>query len=600
MRFPSAHSLSTPALALLLAAPPAAVGLAAPSPAVAAPALANALPPAEQPDQAQQFGPVRIDAGGLKTTGNWSYDVNVSGGWAGHENPQRAADLSKVTDPGPPEIYPSYRYGDTTYTFSYLNPAQDYRLRLHFNEPDHNVRVGRRLFDVGINGTTVLPSYDILTAAGGTHDTAVIENLAVRSDASGTLRVTFRGVRGGAIVAGLELALSGAPAPWPVRPASQPRWIDVGTQTPAPSWSADIGTGSGSRTTYSDRRIDTSGVPPAIPQRLYQTQREGNATYRFERLTPGAAHTVRLHLAETRFRHVGERLFDVSVNGVTRLVDYDILARAGARDRAHAEEFIARADEKGVLALGLAALDQSRPPTLAGVTVTERHELFPPGRTTRVMAVGDSITAGIGFPASGGFRVPLFTAMAARGWNFTTVGPNIGPPQPPLHFLSPFISSRWAGAGGWSTNDIIGRDAKRNRSGVGIAAWIRDADPDIILLHIGTNDVIGDWDKKETLVSDYGALLDEIYTAKPTVRVLAATPLQFAANRDYPTILALGRIVEREAAERTARGQRMYAVPMQNALPDRSYYSDGVHPSRLGYQTMARVWFDALAAADES
>jgi lysophospholipase L1-like esterase len=44
----------------------------------------------------------------------------------------------------------------------------------------------------------------------------------------------------------------------------------------------------------------------------------------------------------------------------------------------------------------------------------------------------------------------------------------------------------------------------------------------------------------------------------------------------------------------------MYAVPMQNALPERRYYSDGVHPSRLGYETMAKVWLDALVAADES
>lgn len=599
MRLSPPRALSLCLALGVLAGSPAAVA-AAPAATGAMPASAGAVLPAAE---RQPFGAIRIDAGGLKTTGEWSYDVNVSGGWSGHENPQLPTDLSKVTDPGPADIYPSYRYGDTTYTFSYLNPAQNYRLRLHFNEPATWVTLGRRLFDVGVNGTTVLPSYDIVKAAGA-RDTAVIENLDVRSDATGTLKVTFRNVRGGAIVAGLELAVAGAPVGWPAPAVAQPRRFDVGERTPAPGWSANIGVGalagSTNRTTYRDRRIDTRDVTGAAPQEVYQAQREGEATYRIDGLTPGAAYTLRLHLAETRYKNPGERVFDVAINGTTRLIDYDILAHAGARDRAYVEELVARADEAGTITVATSALDRKRPPTLAGLEVTERHELFAPGRSVRVMAVGDSITAGVGYPASGGFRVPLFTAMAARGWGFETVGPNVGPPTTPLQILSPYTASRWAGAGGWSTNDIIGTTAKRNKTGAGIATWIRDADPDVLLLHIGTNDVLGDWDKEENLTADYAALLDAIYAAKPQIKVFAATPLQFAANRDYPTILALGRIVEREAAARTANGQRMYAVPMQNALPERRYYSDGVHPSRLGYETMAKVWLDALVAADES
>lgn len=599
-----------PLLALALLAPgsPAAIAVAGATPAVAVAGATPAIAVAgdtpavavAEPTGTAEADAVRIDAGGLSSSGAWSYDVNVSGGWSGHEIPQRPADLSRVTDPGPAQVYPSYRHGDSTYTFSYLNPAQPYRLRLHFNEPAHGVRVGGRLFDISVNGSVKRARYDILAATGGAHDTAVIEELTVRSDAAGTLRVGFRGIRGGAIVAGLELAAAGDLLAWPARSVTVPAPIDVGTRRAADGWSADAATGASGTGRSTGRRIDTTRAADAAPEGVYQHQREGASTYRIDGLTAWAAYTLRLHFAETRYRRVGERVFDVAVNGVTRLVDYDILARAGARDRAVVSELAVRADEAGEIRVDLSALNLRRPPTLAGIELRERHQLFTPGRTVKVLAVGDSITAGVGYPSTGGYRVPLFTAMAAKGWSFATVGPNVGPPTQPLQVVSPYTRSRWAGSGGWSMNDIIGTASKRNKTGAGIADWIRDGDPDVILLHIGTNDVMGDWDKEPTLRADYAALLDTIYTAKPDVRVLAATTLQFATNRDYPTIVALRRIVEAEAAERARRGQQLRVVPLQDALPNASYYADGVHPNRLGYETMAKVWLDALVAADES
>lgn len=566
---------------------------------------------------AQEFGAVRIDAGGLSTTGEWSYDVNVSGGYSAHETPVVPADLSHVTDPAPAGVYPSYRFGNSTYTFSYLNPAQDYRLRLHFDEPATWTRVGSRLFDVLVNDQTVLPKYDILAAAGGVHDRAVVEERTVRADATGTLRVAFRDVRGGAIVSGLELSLAGAQVPWPAQsgqgqaggqgepgrpqPADEAlSRIDVGGAAPADGWAADIGTGEETRTYVTRRPIDVSHVADPAPEAVYRSQREGDTTYRWTGLTPGAPYTMRLHLAETRFRDAGKRVFDVDVNGLTVVKDLDIIARAGARDRAYVETVQVKADATGTISMQTVAQKPQRPGTIAGIEILPGHSLFVPGRTTRVMAVGDSITAGVGSPATGGYRVPLFTAMAARGWNFTTAGANVGPPQAPLQVLNPYTQSRWAGAGGWSMNDIMAVDSKRNTSGVGIESWIKDADPDVILLHIGTNDVIGDWDTEPKLRADFTALMDRIFAAKPTVRVLAATPLQFPGARDNASIAALGRIIPEEAAARNARGQRVDVVPMQDALPDRSYYSDAVHPSRLGYETMAALWMKALIAADRS
>ncbi len=52
--------------------------------------------------------------------------------------------------------------GDTPST-----PAPPYTVRLHFIEPDEAIGAGRRVFDVAVQGKTVLPGFDVAAQAGG-------------------------------------------------------------------------------------------------------------------------------------------------------------------------------------------------------------------------------------------------------------------------------------------------------------------------------------------------------------------------------------------------------------------------------------------------
>ena len=51
------------------------------------------------------------------------------------------------------------------YRFDNL-PAGTYQVELNFAELRQNFTPGKRVFDVSINGTTVLPGYDIAAAVG--------------------------------------------------------------------------------------------------------------------------------------------------------------------------------------------------------------------------------------------------------------------------------------------------------------------------------------------------------------------------------------------------------------------------------------------------
>ena len=75
-------------------------------------------------------------------------------------------DMSGLTNPAPQSVYKTSRYGNCTYTITNLTANATYWVRLHFAESYWGA-AGSRLFNVSINGTTVLGAFDIFAAAGG-------------------------------------------------------------------------------------------------------------------------------------------------------------------------------------------------------------------------------------------------------------------------------------------------------------------------------------------------------------------------------------------------------------------------------------------------
>ena len=70
-----------------------------------------------------------------------------------------------------PELFAGYRYGREKLSYTFQVPDGKYRLNLYFMEPWYGVGggmdcTGWRLFDVSINGKTVLENVDIWKEAG--------------------------------------------------------------------------------------------------------------------------------------------------------------------------------------------------------------------------------------------------------------------------------------------------------------------------------------------------------------------------------------------------------------------------------------------------
>lgn len=133
---------------------------------------------------------------------------------------------------------------------------------------------------------------------------------------------------------------------WSDGPLSTPQAINSGGAATG-AFTADVGGSTGSSTAI----IDTSGVTGPAPQEVYRTERVGNMTYRFANLSAGTSYLVRLHFAEIDGDAVGQRSFNVAINGTQVLANYDIFAEAGAANTATVREFTAMADGSGEIVM---------------------------------------------------------------------------------------------------------------------------------------------------------------------------------------------------------------------------------------------------------
>ncbi len=126
-------------------------------------------------------------------SGNYGYDSGFTGGYA--NSTSTTIDTSGVVNPAPQYVYQTERYG---YSFSYalagLTPGGSYTVRLHFADFLYS-NAGDNSFDVSLNGTKVLPGFDIIAAAGG-KDKAVVEQFTTTADSGGTITASFAGTGG--------------------------------------------------------------------------------------------------------------------------------------------------------------------------------------------------------------------------------------------------------------------------------------------------------------------------------------------------------------------------------------------------------------------
>jgi 6,7-dimethyl-8-ribityllumazine synthase len=118
------------------------------------------------------FTPIRVNAGGWtyidSSNRTWSADTGSSR----NHNYSNNVSIANTTDPA---LYQTVRVGETTYRYSVANNT--YAVNLKFAEILFT-SAGKRVFNVVINGQTVLSNFDVVAQAGGAY-IAVDKNFSV-------------------------------------------------------------------------------------------------------------------------------------------------------------------------------------------------------------------------------------------------------------------------------------------------------------------------------------------------------------------------------------------------------------------------------------
>jgi lysophospholipase L1-like esterase len=187
----------------------------------------------------------------------------------------------------------------------------------------------------------------------------------------------------------------------------------------------------------------------------------------------------------------------------------------------------------------------------------------------RVMPLGDSITYGVGSTDGAGYRARLERRLTAAGLRVDFVGSrDAGPPD---------MDGDNEGHSGWT----ISRTARR------VDRWLAAYRPDIVLLHIGTNDVrLNGY--RNGAAKRLGVLLNRIRRDQPAALIFVA---RIAGSRQpglQRWIDAYNRNVRRMVAARND--------PLLYLVDQAAVRAPWLHPNDTGYAAMADIWFAALSA----
>ncbi|EEF58369.1 fibronectin type III domain-containing protein [Pedosphaera parvula] len=124
--------------------------------------------------------------------------------------------------------------------------------------------------------------------------------------------------------------------------------------------------------------IDTSAVTNPAPQAVYQTERWGNNIYTFSGLLPGTNYKVRLHFAEIFYTAAGIRQFNVFINGIEVLANYDIFAAAGTNYKAVIKGYTIPANGSGQIIIQYVSIAGKDNAKSSGIEVLPIDTALPP------------------------------------------------------------------------------------------------------------------------------------------------------------------------------------------------------------------------------
>jgi lysophospholipase L1-like esterase len=221
----------------------------------------------------------------------------------------------------------------------------------------------------------------------------------------------------------------------------------------------------------------------------------------------------------------------------------------------------------------------SAPPT--SVPPTSPPTSPPSGTAVRVMPLGDSITGSPGcwrallwqqLQQAGHTEVDFVGTLPAQGCGFTYDGDN-------------------EGHGGYLATNVASQNL--------LPGWLAATDPDVVLMHFGTNDV---WSNlpPATILAAFTTLVTQMRAANPAMKIMVAQilPMNPASCPECAQrVIDLNAAIPAWAAATTTTASPVTVVDQWTGFSTATDTGDGVHPNDSGNVKIANRWYPALTAA---
>jgi len=121
--------------------------------------------------------------------------------------------------------------------------------------------------------------------------------------------------------------------------------------------------------------------------------------------------------------------------------------------------------------------------------------------------------------------------------------------------------------------------------------------PNIVLLHIGTNDMYQNL-YVTTAPHRLSSMMDQIFAGCPDVVLLVALIVQSSAAATNSLIVEYNNAIKTSVIPTFASaGKHVVMVDMYNGLNSTTDFADFLHPNDLGYARMAEIWYEGLQKA---
>ncbi|PGH01982.1 hypothetical protein GX51_04914 [Blastomyces parvus] len=205
-------------------------------------------------------------------------------------------------------------------------------------------------------------------------------------------------------------------------------------------------------------------------------------------------------------------------------------------------------------------------------------------KTVKIMPLGDSITG-----SPGCWRALLWKKLQeADITNTDFVG------SEPGHDCGFDYDSENEGHSGYRATSIASKKQ--------LPPWLKKAQPDIVMMHLGTNDV---WRnvKPKDIIKAFSTLVKQMRKNNPNMVILVAqiipmNPSDCESSQSCGKVARqLNRAIAKWAPKKSTEKSPITVVDCFTGFDTEKDTKDGVHPNKSGDKKIAKCWFEPLSTA---